>query len=84
MVMHFPLFQFVRIADDTPVDKLAELFFGIWKLRKPDLALTLYGSVSQRKSFQKRFDNMIFTVFQKTCEFTVFNARIRWHFEVVH
>ncbi|KAL5970303.1 Transient receptor potential cation channel subfamily M member 8 [Taenia solium] len=63
--------EFLRIADDTPVDKLAELFFGIWKLRKPDLALTLYGSVPQQKSFQKRFDNMIFSVFQKTLTWVI-------------
>ncbi|VDM25378.1 unnamed protein product [Hydatigera taeniaeformis] len=58
--------EFVRIADDTPFDNLAELFFGIWKMRKPDLALTLYGSVPQQKPFQKRFINMLFSVFQKT------------------
>ncbi|KAH9284886.1 Transient receptor potential cation channel subfamily M member 6 [Echinococcus granulosus] len=63
--------EFVRIADDTPVDNLAELFFGIWKMRKPDLALTLYGSVPQQKSFQKRFNNMIFSIFQKTLTWVI-------------
>ncbi|KAM3182773.1 hypothetical protein ACTXT7_011651 [Hymenolepis weldensis] len=46
--------EFVRLADDTPVEDLEKLFFRIWKLRKPGLVLTLHGSVPLTKAQQKR------------------------------
>lgn len=61
-------FKFVRIADDTTDRKLSQLFMDIWKLKKPDLALSFYGSIPPNKSFQKRFFNMLLGVFQKTCK----------------
>uniref|UniRef100_A0A5K3EGW4 LSDAT_euk domain-containing protein n=1 Tax=Mesocestoides corti TaxID=53468 RepID=A0A5K3EGW4_MESCO len=63
--------EFVRIADDTQAESLEKLFFEIWNLKEPDLAVTLYGTVPQVKSFQKRFYNLIFGVFQKTMTWIV-------------
>ncbi|VUZ53252.1 unnamed protein product [Hymenolepis diminuta] len=57
--------EFVRLADDTPVEDLEKLFFRIWKLRKPGLVLTLHGSVPLTKAQQKRCYNLIFGVFHK-------------------
>ncbi|KAM7535016.1 hypothetical protein Aperf_G00000093274 [Anoplocephala perfoliata] len=58
--------EFVRIADDTNADRFSLLFFDIWKLKQPELVLTLYGSVPPKKSRQKRFYNMVIGVVQKT------------------
>ncbi|KAM3171965.1 hypothetical protein ACTXT7_015520 [Hymenolepis weldensis] len=58
--------EFVRITDDTSTDNLSLLFFKIWKLQKPELVLTMYGSVPSSKSLQKRFYYMIINVVQKT------------------
>ena len=45
------------------------LFLDLWKFKKPDLVLTLYGSIPTQKSFQKRLYNILFGVFQKTSKF---------------
>ncbi|KAL7054356.1 hypothetical protein AAHC03_026122 [Spirometra sp. Aus1] len=36
--------QYIRIADETTFDKIHTLLFTIWRLPKPDLVLTFYGS----------------------------------------
>ncbi|VUZ52296.1 unnamed protein product, partial [Hymenolepis diminuta] len=63
--------EFVRITDDTSTDNLSLLFFKIWKLKKPELVLTIYGSVPLSKSLQKRFYNMIINVVRKTLTWVI-------------
>uniref|UniRef100_A0A158QI21 LSDAT_euk domain-containing protein n=1 Tax=Rodentolepis nana TaxID=102285 RepID=A0A158QI21_RODNA len=63
--------EFVRIADDTRTEKLSFLFFDVWKLKQPDLALTLYGSFPPSKSLQKRFLKMVVTVVHKTLSWVI-------------
>ncbi|KAM7535686.1 hypothetical protein Aperf_G00000093316 [Anoplocephala perfoliata] len=57
--------EFVRLTNDTGKEDLEKLFFGIWKLRKPGLVLTLHGSAPISKDFQKRCYDLIFGVFHK-------------------
>uniref|UniRef100_A0A183SE87 LSDAT_prok domain-containing protein n=1 Tax=Schistocephalus solidus TaxID=70667 RepID=A0A183SE87_SCHSO len=41
--LFFP-FKYIRIADETSFEKMHTLLFTIWRLPKPELVLTFYGS----------------------------------------
>nr|CDS29402.2 transient receptor potential cation channel [Hymenolepis microstoma] len=63
--------EFIRIADDTSTDNFSTLFFDVWKLKQPELALTLFGSIPPSKILQKRFLKMIVTVVHKTLSWVI-------------
>ena len=62
--------QFIRITDNTSMEKLQTLLFDLWQMPKPGLVLTFYGTDPSMSSLQKLLQTCLGQITKQTSNYS--------------